>query len=287
MKLFRVLTFLILLLAGLPVSGQIILRTSESDTTYLYDTDSLRRAWDRGPAFGAYKDNYFIFGTAVGPKPTKANTNVKFQISIQQRLTRSTLPWHTYLYLFYTQKVFWHVLENSMPMTDLNFNPGIGLAKPFFSSQDGRYIGKLMLVLEHESNGRDGEESRSWNRVTLGGNIYLDRNIMVNAKIWCPIIDGVNNKDILKYCGLYQCGIQVMSNNRRFGASLWLTKRLDWNPLNYNAQLELRYRCFPADNLYLFFQYYNGYGEGLLDYNKYTSEARIGICLTPTWFSDF
>lgn len=85
--------------------------------------DSVRRAFDAGPYFGLYKDNYFIFGTAVGPKPTKENSNVKFQISIAQRLTRSTLPWGTYLYLFYSQKVFWNVLENSMPMTDLNFNP--------------------------------------------------------------------------------------------------------------------------------------------------------------------
>ncbi len=54
-----------------------------------------------------------------------------------------------------------------MPMTDLNFNPGIGLAKPIFIKN--RFIGKINLQLEHESNGRDGLESRSWERLTLGG----------------------------------------------------------------------------------------------------------------------
>lgn len=275
---------LVLLAVALPARSQIIART---DSVTRFDADSLRRAYDRGPYFTFYKDNYFIFGTAIGPKPTRENTNVKFQISIQQKLTKSVLPWHTYLYLFYTQKVFWNVLQNSMPMPDLNFNPGIGIARPFFSRTTGRYVGKLMLMLEHESNGKDGEASRSWNKVSFGGHIFLDKNIMVHAKFWIPIIDGSNNKDILNYCGIYQVGFQVMSDNRRFGASMLLTKRKDWNPFNFNMQLDLKYRIWERDNQYLFLQYYNGYGEGLLAYKQFTSMLRLGICLSPTFFSDY
>lgn len=258
-----------------------------NDSISRYDTDSLRRAFDSGPYFTFYKDNYFVFGTAIGPKPTRQNSNVKFQISIQQKLTRSTLPWNTYLYLFYTQKAFWNVLEPSLPFTDINFNPGIGWSKPFFSSVSGRYLGKLTLILEHESNGRDSIQSRSWNRVALAGNVLLDQNIMVFGKIWIPIIDSPHNKDILKYIGIYQAGMQVMSNNRRFGASVVLTKRCDWNPFNFNAEINLKWRIFPRDNQYLFVQYYNGYGEGLLEYNRFHSELRVGICLSPTFFSDY
>ncbi|MDE7119996.1 MAG: phospholipase A, partial [Muribaculaceae bacterium] len=114
------------------------------------NVDSLKRVFaDQHYYFGLYKDNYFIFGTAVGnERPSRTNTNIKFQISIAQRLTRSTLPWNTYLFLFYSQKCFWNVLEKSMPMTDLNFNPGIGLAKPLFVKD--RFVGKLTLMLEHE-----------------------------------------------------------------------------------------------------------------------------------------
>ena len=97
------------------------------------------------------------------PVTSKTNTNIKFQISIAQRLTKSTLPLGTYLFLFYSQKCFWNVLENSMPMTDLNFNPGIGLTKPLFVRN--RFVGKVNLILEHESNGRDGTASSTWNRV--------------------------------------------------------------------------------------------------------------------------
>lgn len=258
-----------------------------NDSIARFDTDSLRRAYDSGPYFTFYKDNYFTFGTAIGSKPTRANSNIKFQISIQQKLTRSTLPWGTYLYLFYTQKSFWNILEKSAPMSDLNFNPGIGWAKPFFSKRTGRYLGKMMIMFEHESNGRDGDASRSWNRISLAGHALLDDNIMVSAKCWIPIIDERRNRDILHYIGVYQCGLQVMSNNRRFGASVVLTKRCDLNPLNFNTQLEVKYRIFPGDNQYLFLQYYNGYGEGLLEYNKFHSQLRVGICLSPTFFSEY
>ena len=249
----------------------------------LIDSDSLRRAMDNGPYFGLYKDNYFIFGTAVGQKPTKQNSNVKFQISIAQRLTDSVLPWNTYLFLFYSQKVFWNVLENSMPMTDLNFNPGIGLAKPLFVKN--RFIGKLIFLLEHESNGRDGVASRSWNKISLGGNIILDPRLTVHAKFWIPIVDGMNNKDILHYSGIYQVGLSV-SPMQRFNLSMTFVKRKGWK-LNYNSIIELSYRIFKRDNQYLFMQYYNGYGEGLLDYKQFHSQLRVGIVIKPKIFSDF
>ncbi len=282
----RILLFLLTIIVGFGIGAeaQILVK---NDSITQFDTDSLRRAYDSGPYFTFYKDNYFSFGTVVGSRPSRSNSNIKFQISIQQKLTRSTLPWGTYLYLFYTQKAFWNILERSAPMTDLNYNPGIGWAKPFFSSHTGRYLGKMMLIVEHESNGRDGKSSRSWNRVSLAGNILLDNNLMVSAKCWIPIVDGKHNRDILHYIGVYQCGLQVMSDNRRFGASIVLTKRCDWNPLNFNAQIELKYRIFPKDNQYLFLQYYNGYGEGLLDYNKFHSQLRVGICLSPTFFSEY
>lgn len=247
-------------------------------------SDSIRKAMDNGSYFGLYKDNYFIFGTAVGPKPTKQNSNVKFQISFSQRLTKSVLPWNTYLFLFYTQKCFWNVLERSLPMTDLNFNPGIGLAKHLFVKN--RYIGKLLLLAEHESNGRDGTASRSWNKISLGASIMIDPNFIVHGKVWLPIIDGLQNKDILNYCGIYQIGTSFSTINKRFGASVILTKRKGWE-LNYNTIVELNYKIFPRDNQYLFLQYYNGYGEGLLAFKEFHSQLRVGIVIKPQLFSDY
>lgn len=263
------------------MSAQIV----EVPTEQHINTDSLKRAFaDQHYYFGLYKDNYFIFGPPINKKPDKSNTNIKFQISIAQKLTKSTLPWGTYLYLFYTQKVFWNILENSMPMTDLNFNPGVGLTKPLFIKN--RFIGKLSLILEHESNGRDGDESRSWNRVSFGGSIMVDPNFVVSGKFWIPIIDGVNNKDILKYCGIYQVGWQFLSSDRKLTLGVTLTRRAK-GFFNYNTCVEAAWRWSTKSNQYLFLQYYNGYGEGLLEYKTYTSQIRLGIVIKPTLFSEF
>ena len=127
--MLRRFLLLISIIAGFALASQAqIISARDSEEM----TDSVKRSYN-GPFFGLYKDNYFTVGTAIGQKPTKMNSDVKFQISLAIRLTNSTLPWGTYLYLFYTQKTFWNVFQNSMPMRDMNFNPGIGLTKPFFS----------------------------------------------------------------------------------------------------------------------------------------------------------
>lgn len=279
--LLTTITALVALLLCVPAARSQILTTKAFEAL---TTDSVLRDFSNQPYFGLYKDNYFIFGPSVGPKPTKENTNIKFQISIAQRLTRSTLPWGTYLYLFYSQKCFWNVLENSMPMTDLNFNPGIGLTKPLFVKN--RYIGKMSLIVEHESNGRDSIQSRSWNKISLAAHIYVTPNLMVHGKVWIPIVDGENNRDLLKYAGIFQTGFQVMSNDRRFTGGVVLTKRQGWN-LNFNTTLEFCWRIFKGDNQYFFVQYYNGYGEGLLAYKEFHSQLRAGICIKPKLFSEY
>lgn len=258
-----------------------IIATEDSRKFY---SDSARIEFDNQPYFGLYKDNYFVFGTAVGQKPTKINSNVKFQISVSQRLTKTVLPFGSYLYLFYTQKAFWNVLENSMPFHDMNFNPGIGLAKPLFSGDS--YIGKAIFQIEHESNGRDSIQSRSWNRISFGANIIIEHNFMVYGKYWIPIVDGENNRDITKYVGICQGGVNFISNNRRFIGSFTLAKRAKWKP-SFNTTIELGYQISRKSNQYLFLQYYNGYGEGLLDYKVFRSELRIGMVIRPKYFSDF
>lgn len=236
------------------------------------------------PFYSLFKDNYFIFGGPINHKMTKHNSDAKFQVSLQIRLTKNMLPWDSYLYFYYTQKVFWSILEESLPMTDLNFNPGVGLAKPLYS--DGRYIGKLKLQIEHESNGKDSISSRSWNRISAGANIIVDNTLMIHGKVWIPIIDGENNKDILDYCGIYQVGTQVMSENQKWTGSVTLVKRRGWK-LNYNVIAEISYRFSKRSDWSIFAQYYCGYGEGLLNYNRHVSKIRAGIVIRPRFFSDY
>lgn len=275
----RFLFILVFLACFFSATAQIV-KTEDFE----FDADSIRRAYDKEPYFTLYKDNYFIAGTTLGSRITKKNSDVKFQVSVSQRLTKSTLPFNTYLFLFYNQKVFWNVFEESMPVHDFNFNPGLGLSKLLIVK--GRVVGKAAMLIEHESNGRDSINSRSWNKISFSGSIFISPQFMIHAKYWIPIVDGQNNKDILKYSGIYQNGIQVMSNDKRFGFAVTLIKRKGWN-FNFNTIVEFNCRLSRKENQYLFFQYYNGYGESLIDYKQYHSRLRVGLVIKPKWFSDY
>lgn len=281
-KIFSSLLVVLVVAIALPVvcNAQIVV----TDVDEVLGADSIRREFDSRPYFGLYKDNYFTAGTSVGPAPTRENSDVKFQVSIAQRLTRSTLPFNTYAFLFYSQKTLWNVFENSMPMHDLNFNPGIGLSKLLISKN--RVIGKATLLVEHESNGRDSIQSRSWNKVSLSAALFLDPHFMVHGKVWIPIVDGENNKDILKYSGIFQTGIQAVSTNKRWVFDLTYVKRQGWN-LNGNVTINLGFRLFKKHNQFLMLHYYNGYGECMLDYNRYHNRLRVGLLIRPELFSDF
>ena len=279
MKYSRIIPLLIALLTSPSLRAQIIRTEKEVNLT-----DSLREEFDKGPFFTLYRDNYFAVGTDPTHKPTSDNSDVRFQISIAQRLTKSVLPWNTYLFLCYTQGVAWDVFKNSMPMHDFTFNPGIGIVKPLFNRE--RFVGKATLMIEHMSNGRDSIWSRSWNRISLGATILVNENIAIDGKAWIPIVDGMNNRDILKYVGIFQGGVSVMSQNKRFGGSLHFVKRAKWD-FSYNTRLELFWRAWKAANEFLFLQWYNGYGETLIDYNRFVNRVRVGLLIKPRYFSDF
>jgi len=248
-----------------------------------YNADSVRAELDKRPYFTLFRDSYFVGGIPLGYKPTTANSDVRFQLSISQRITKSKLPFDTYLFIQYTQKAFWNVFQESMPMRDMNFNPGIGLGHLIVYKDN--YIGKGYLMIEHESNGKDSIFSRSWNKVTLCASIQLNKNWETQFRIWAPIVDSGNNKDILKYNGIVQMGATFRTDNKRLNATILFTKRN--SKMSFNTQAELSYKFNDRENQYLFLQYYNGYGENLLEYNQYKSMLRIGFVIKPSDFSFF
>jgi len=248
----------------------------------LSNADSIINRFDALPSFGIYKDNYFIVGTDLFKKPDKWNSDAKFQVSIRQRLTNSTLPFKTYFFLTYTQKAFWNVFQESFPFRDLNFNPTLGLGRAVV--RHNRLLGTVMVQFEHESNGKDGLDSRSWNKVSFSTNLIFNDRWTFHGKAWIPIVDGTNNKDIVKYSGWGSFGMEYSSPKNKYNASLFVNKRGGVN-LNANIVANFSVRLFSDDSQYLFLEYYNGYGESMLDYKQYRQRVRLGIVIKPDFFS--
>ena len=229
------------------------------------------------PSFSSYHDNFFISGVPTNKEINKENSDIKYQVSFKQFITRTTLPLNSYLYVSYTQKAFWDVYRQSSPFEEINFNPAIGLGKPVFN-REGRIFGMAELQFEHESNGRDSLASRSWNRVSVAFHTPLGRRTILSVKAWAPFAYKENHPDILNYLGLAEANVEQTIFRNRLIAELTVRKGLkDWKG---SASSRIYYKLFNnSGNQYLMLEWFAGYGESLIDYNRYTSMVRLGYVI--------
>lgn len=247
--------------------------------------DSLKETLGNIPAFTIYKDNYIVTGTSfAGGKVDKYNSDAKFQISLRHRLYRKLLPYQIYLFLTYTQKSFWDIYRKSAPFAENNYNPSLGFGRNFI--RNNRVEGVGLIQFEHESNGRDSIQSRSWNRLTFTGIYIPDQNFTFQAKVWIAMMVAAENKHLTRYAGIGHLAGTYTNNDGRFTTSILMQKRGGWN-WNANWCIDVAYRLFKFDNQYLYLQFYNGYGESMIDYNHFSRYLRIGFVIKPRGFSIF
>lgn len=241
------------------------------------DEKTALELFDNTSSFGIFRDNYFVTGVPTNRKIDKHSADAKFQISIRQRLTKSILPFKTFLYLTYTQRSYWDIYGKSSPFLDNNFNPGISLSKAVIYRN--QLVGIAVLSFEHESNGRDSLASRSWNYISLSGSWFIDYRFSTQLKLWGGWVDREGNPDLLKYKGYGFVAFNYQSANERLWCSAVINPRRKF--INMNTTLEVNFKPSRNANEYLFLQYYNGYAENLLEYDRYVSMVRIGICIKP------
>lgn len=253
-----------------------IKRDRDSVAVILDEKDALE-LFDNTPSFGIFRDNYFVTGVPTNHRINKGTADAKFQISIRQRLTKSVLPFKTFLYLTYTQRSFWDIYRKSSPFLDNNFNPSISLSKALIYRN--KVIGIAVFSYEHESNGRDSTQSRSWNYLSLSTSYFFDYRFSAQLKLWAGWVDKEGNPDLLKYKGYGFVAFNYQSPNGRLWCSALINPRQKF--INMNTVLGINYKPTPKANEYLFLQFYNGYAENLLEYDRYVSMIRFGICIKP------
>ena len=125
------LFFSILCLSSSALSGQGQEKekwTEKIDVSRFPHRDSVRRELETIPAFGIYKDNYFVTGTNFqGGGINKDNSDAKFQVSIMHRLIKGILPHEMYVFLTYSQRSFWDIYKKSAPFAETVYNPSLGV----------------------------------------------------------------------------------------------------------------------------------------------------------------
>lgn len=239
--------------------------------------DQLVDMLQESPSFSIYKDNYFITGIPMDRNTNKYTADAKFKISFKQRIKNEPLFWDSYAFLTYTQKSFWGIYQHSSPFEETNYNPGISFMKPIF--KNNQLLAALVYGIEHESNGRDSIYSRSWNNISINYRHFVSRNFNNGIKLWLPF-SYRDNKDLMNYIGYGEIYSNWNTANKRLLFSAKLRKSLKWLTKG-SAQVEMSWRPSTKKNFYLILQWWEGYNESLIDYNKSVSMIRFGISLKP------
>jgi len=234
--------------------------------------------------FSGYEPTYFLYGGA--PANAKIQVSFKYRFVNPEGELAQHLPWFTRLHLGYTQTAFWDLAAKSRPFTDTIFQPALfyqyDLERPSFLPAASHL--RVSAGFEHQSNGKDGIDSRSLNLGYIEPEITFplaqDLNLNLRARGWVYLGDLTDNPDIGDFRGNGLIAVGIGDPN-----GLMLTSELRGNPAGGkgNFQIDLSYPLnrilFRNLDLYVFGQLYSGYGESLIDYNRKDTRLRFGIAL--------
>lgn len=182
------------------------------------------------------------------------------------------------LWFGYTITSFWQAYNDSIssPFRETNYEPEAILTYRTdyeIAGFRGRFIN---LGMVHQSNGRSEGLSRSWNRAYA--QFGFERgNLALLVRPWYripePNVD--DNPGIEDYLG--HGDLQAVYRKGRNAYSLLL--RNNFKSPNRGA-LKLNWSFPLYGRLKGYVQYFNGYGESLIDYNHTQQSLGIGVSLT-------
>ncbi|MEP1216834.1 MAG: phospholipase A [Marinobacter sp.] len=208
------------------------------------------------------------------------NQEAKYQISFKVPLLTGWLDDRTTMWFGYTQKSFWQVYntDDSAPFRETNFEPEIFLRQALNYDIGPGTLNGITLGLNHVSNGQSEPRSRSWNRIMASAAYSYDRWLFM-VQPWYRLPENSSeddNEDIERYLGhANYLAIYKWSEDRTLSLTLQNNLRSDDN----KTSVELGYSFPLGETIKGYVQYFNGYGESLIDYNERIQRIGIGIML--------
>ncbi len=233
--------------------------------------------------FAPYQQTYFI----AGPE----DPLVKFQLSFKYRLFNpqspiGKIPFIGNLDFAYTQLSLWSLSKPSAPFFDTNYQPEF-----FYNDDDVKWthipgVAQLGLMggFGHDSNGRDGTASRQLNLLFIQPTFNFgdpeNFHFYVSPKAYVYIGDLSQNPDIAEFRGYVDARFVA---GWKHGLEASVIGRIGSHANRGSVLLDLTYPLrdllFNNVDVYVDAQYFNGYGESLIEYNTRQSEFRIGFAL--------
>lgn len=229
-----------------------------------------------------YHKNYLLPLTYdTKDKNDRENLETKFQFSIEKPISYNFFGLEESVSLAYTQKSFWQTTADSSPFRETNYLPEIFVQ---FSYKKSDTLKGYKISLLHESNGRNNEHSRSWNRVYLESYLQFSK-LFVIPKIWYRIPEKSkddDNPNITKFLGHGSLSFFYPYKKHTFDLELRNNFRLNSQnkgsaKLNWTFPLP---EFVSSKNSYGFLQIFSGYGDSLIDYDKEIHKIGLGIAFS-------
>lgn len=238
-----------------------------------------------------HRPNYLLpLAYSTDPNPNTENESellpveVEFQLSIKVVILDGIYRDYGSLSFAYTSRSFWQAynFDISSPFRETNHEPEFILALGSqFKLGRWRNLGNA-VSLNHQSNGLSGEDSRSWNRVIFQTLWERDRWALA-FRPWVRIPEfeerypgdplGDDNPDILDYMGNFDLNIVYGGNSHQFGLMVRNNLQIDSN----RGAAELTWSFPVNDRLRGRLQYFHGYGENLIDYDRFNQTLGLGV----------
>lgn len=258
-----------------------------------------REAAESRFAVTAHKRNFFLPITYVtdpnqnpfsGDTPTEGtdldNIEAKFQLSVKTTLLDSIFIKDDAIQFGFTAASFWQLYnkEISSPFRETNYEPEAFWLAPLRWTSWGVDATVLSIGLSHQSNGQSGSLSRSWNRL-YARFIWEKGDYVFSFKPWYRIPEsekknpddarGDDNPDIEDFMGNFEFSTVYKRENQEFSIMLR-------NNLSSDNKGAFQFDwTFPLlKNVRGYAQYFNGYGESLIDYDERIERIGIGFLIT-------
>lgn len=243
----------------------------------------------------AHKPNYFL-AAAYNSKGYDAqlfqeqfrdpsmefdDTEAHFQISIKTPLWVGLFD-KVDIYGAYTNRSFWQVYnsELSSPFRETNHEPEMWAQfTPTWEIFGFRNLANSVGVV-HQSNGRGGVLSRSWNRL-YANFVFAKGNFAIGFKPWIRFSEDASsddNPDITDYMGHYELRAGYKWNEQVF--SVMSRNNLESGFERGAFEFGWSFPLWKYPYLKGYIQYFRGYGESLIDYDHRVNRIGIGVSLT-------
>ncbi len=239
---------------------------------------------DAGNAFLGNLSTYTPIYAVYGPG---TNSDARIQIGFKYQLFGDAgavgegAPWVNGIHFGYSQRIFWDLGKKSSPFRNVEYMPELFYLLPARPIADGDIAFGAQAGIRHESNGRDGLDSRSVNTLyvqPVATTRLGDYVLTLGPRLWAYVGSLEDNPAIKRYRG--NTGL-LAEIGQPDSWRLTTTSRYNFGSGKGSFDAEASYplnRLFGTSlNLYVFGQGFVGYGENLFDYNRRATRLRIGF----------